>query len=303
LAEMRAVEYRDLDTVRAMPGGAAFFIGKHLWDGFGRRSFFFSHIGRGDVFSKNLGKQMKDMPWVRGDHITTSNHAQCAVSMQLLDRSGTPLPTFTHRGALAELSWTRILKDVQHTLRKGGGVLVISGYFRTDLCVDLDRSIAVVSPDVLVVLDHGRFHANDNEPALRSLIGAFKSGTVDIYICTYSELVEVARGVGTVSVKEVDTLSEIAVLRRMMDGGILPRVTVVRGDAKPGMPAALVAFDKHVELIKNGPVDWQPKGRPGSKNSFTAAFIDHLYTGRESTTEEAIRAAVSAALVHWSESD
>jgi hypothetical protein len=293
-----AKEYANLGEVRTTAGGSAFFVGQYLYDVSGRKSFFFSRVGKGDFFSRHLKRTIQDSQWIRGDNISVSRSSQCAVSIHLLSPDGAPLPTYTHRGALLDLTWRRILKDVQHCFRRGGGVLYISGYFRTALDIDLAESVSSVSPDVLVIVDHGRFKKEDCRPALRSLVDSFQSGMVDIYVCTYTELLEYAAGAG-VDVTIVDGNYAEAV-RQILRAGILPRVTVVRGDARPHHQAtALVAMDGDVRELTEGPQDWVPRGEPGGRSAFTAGLISNLYAGRGRNISEVVELAAREGLRAW----
>lgn len=291
------VEYSNLDTVRIEPGGSAFFVGKHLWTGFTHKCYLFSRVGEGDVFSKQLAKLLKNCPWTRGNHLSTSQHSQCGVSIHLLDRARQAVPTLTHKGALSELSWSRVLKDLQHVTRRGAGVLYISGFFRTGLSRDLDSSIRALAPDTLVLIDHGRFQASDDPAAANSLLDAFRSGLIDIYICTYAEITTFADAIGLTFVRgqpHIETIEYFA------QSEILPKVTVVRGDPINGVPTAIIAIDAKVQLIEEGPRDWTPRNRPGEQDAFTAGFINYLYTGdsRESL-EDILTGAVGAGLKFW----
>jgi hypothetical protein len=290
-------EYSDLDTVRAEPGGSAFYVGKYLGESFNRRSYLFSRIGRGDPFSRHLERIVKDVPWIRGDHLTASGTSQCGVSVHLIDHDGTFLPTFTHRGSLVELSWPLILRDLQHYTRRGGGLLYISGLFRTGLAVDLVSSIQKLSPGVLVVLDHGRFQPDDHVAAVRSLLDAFRLAAIDIYICTYSEIAALARGAGVVVSGEV---SQFELIESFAGMHFLPKITVVRGDPEPGQPVAILAIDDKIELIEDGPHNWVPRNIPGGNSAFTAGFLNHFY--RESpqgNLQDYLENAVRAGLRFW----
>ena len=291
------MEYSDLDTVPVNIGGACFFVGKYLWEGFTRRSHLFSQIGKGDMFSRQLSRLIKEVPWIRDDHIPTSKNSQCGVSIHLLDREGRFTPTFTHKGALGNFRWKPIIKSLQHCGRRGGGVLYISSFFRTSLSQDLATSIRSLSPNILVILDHGRFQPTEHPAAMRTLTDAFSAAMVDIYICTYGEIYAFATGAGLAVGRELD---EIEVVRRCAKSGILPKVTVVRGDQNAGQPTALLAIDNEVQLIKDGPKDWHPQSSPGIHEAFTAGFINYLYSSDATgEIEDIMVEAVRAGLKFW----
>ena len=295
--DMTPNEYADLGAVRTSPGGSAYFVGRHLGER-GRRSYLFSRMGKGDLFSRQLKRHLEDADWIRGENVSTARSGQCAVSVHLLEPSGIPLPTYTHRGALQELTWSRCLQDVQRYLRGGGGVLYVSGFFRTSLDNDLRSSINALPPDTLAVIDHGRFKGEYYQAALRTLLEAFATDVFDIYVCTMTEIMELASGAG---VRLTPGLADgQAVVREILDGIRLPRVTIVRGDAKPRRQArAIVAFDGSIFTIKEGPLEWTPTGEPGGKSAFTAGLIEYLFVGNDRNVDEAIREAVRAGLRAW----
>jgi hypothetical protein len=292
-------EYSDLDTIPTTVGGSAYFVGRYLWKGFTRKSYLFSRVGRGDFFSRQLARLVKESPWIRGDNLSSSKQLQCGISVHLLDKDTGIQPTFTHKGAVRELTWGRILRDMQHCFRRGGGVLYISGYFRTGLSLDFTSSIRALSPDIVVILDHGRFRPGDDPAAENALFEAFRSAAVDIYICTYAEIKALARAA---RLSNLDNLSEVELVEHMAQQSLLPKTTIVRGDPEPGVPTAIAVVDRTIEIVQDGPQDWIPEIRPGAQSAFTAGFINALYDGgRREGFEEMFTNAVKAGLRYWAQ--
>jgi hypothetical protein len=184
-----ASEYSDLDQVTVDCGGSAWFVGSYLDRNFRKKSTLYTKIGSVGPLSGELKKQIKKGHWHKALRLTVEPTKQCGVSAHLVNRDKGYHTTFTHKGVLADLDWGPVHDDLLWRSRKGG-VLHISGYFRTPLCNDLSKSLGKLSPELIVCLDHGRFHQQDHERAARALLGAFKDNLIDIYICTMPELQE-----------------------------------------------------------------------------------------------------------------
>jgi hypothetical protein len=297
IKETKNTEYYDLDTVKVAPGGSAFFVGKHIWDAFHRPSYLVSRIGKGDQFSKQLAALLKEVPWIRGNHLSASNNSQCGISVHLIDRDESFRPTFTHKGALIELSWRSIIKEVQHLTRHGGGVVYISGFFRTGLNVDLTTSINQLSPYVLTIVDHGRFQPGDNPAAERSLLEAFRSNAIDVYVCTFDEMLCLAESAG---ISHPHQISKLELIQSLASGRFLPKVTIIRGEPGPGRPHATLVVDDRIESIQEGPDEWHLTNVPGRGSAFTAGFINYLSkVNPQYDLWDQLVAGVRAGLTFW----
>jgi hypothetical protein len=185
-------EYGNLDRVKTDCGGAAVWVGRRLFD-YQEKSFLFSRVGKGDPFSQDLTRRLNGERWIKGGALARAEGIQSGISVHLV-QPGKMYTTFTHRGALNSLGWEGIMSGVLRAA-KHGGILFISGYFRTNLCDDLRRSLESLPPRLVVCLDHGRFMPRDNERALFALRDAFQQKAIDIYLCTYSDLASYLAGV------------------------------------------------------------------------------------------------------------
>jgi len=109
-----------------------------------------------------------------------------------------------------------------------------------------------------------------------------------------------AAGAGLAVTPELD---EIEVVQRCARSGILPKVTIVRGDQNAGQPTALLAIDNEVGLpIKEGPKNWHPQSSPGLHGAFTAGFINYLYSNdARGDIEDIMVEAVRAGLKFWAQ--
>jgi hypothetical protein len=271
-------EYSDLDGVKPDCGGSAVWVGRHLWDNFQQRSYLFTQIGNGDGLSKELQRRLKWETWIRGNWIrgrtihTAPGQQQSGLSVILMQEDSSFYTTFTQKGALASFSWERILVRIQRETGNGG-LLYISGYFRTNLCEDLESNIRSLSPLVVTCVDHGRFQPNDNIKAARALLEAFHQGLIDIYICTLSELRQFATALG---VEIPDDCSREECLKRAIAGDLLPKATVVRREFDGVSLQADTVIDAKITPITVALSDVPRVGRPGRKSAFNAGLIHSI---------------------------
>jgi sugar/nucleoside kinase (ribokinase family) len=287
-------EYGNLDTVRVECGGSAYFVGKYLFDRYRRRSHVFSRLGAGDALSGSLQALLKRERWPVDIEVTKVDKSQCGVSAHLLQHNGRHT-TLTHKGALESLRWGQILPGLQRKTRRGG-VLYISGYFRTGLHMDLCPTLQKLSPKLLICIDHGRFRKEESPTEAAALMGAFEQGLIDVYICTYPEIRELLASVG-VEVNEATSQEEA--LKRFRSVGKLPPVTVVRADTEAPNSNAYVVFHDRVEVVQAGGGQATPNDHPGQKNKFNAGLVHALLTGSSnphlpSIILDATRSALSA---------
>ncbi|MFC6017659.1 hypothetical protein ACFP2T_15765 [Plantactinospora solaniradicis] len=310
-------EYGNLDTVQVECGGSALFMGRYLFERYGLRSHLFSRLGSGDPLSDTLCRLLEQESWIEGSDIAKVPGLQCGVSAHLLRRNGFHT-TFTHMGALGGLRWGPIAAGLKRKTRRGG-VLYISGYFRTDLCTDLIRTLQTMPPRVLVCVDHGRFRKEENPRAASALTDAFAAGLVDLYVCTYSEITELMASAGlTVEAPgpeetlPEETLSQETLpaktlpedilknLRTFAEARKLPPVTIVRGGVESPHPGAYVMFEGKVEFVRADVDPQVPYAEPGRKNAFNAALVHELAVGRpDMDLSEAVMGATQRAVQAW----
>lgn len=292
-----ATEVSDLDQIRMTAGGSAVFVCTFLHQ-LDRRGHLVSHVGTRDEFGKILRSRFERNSSLRGARLSYEKRGSCAVSISLIDPTGAPSPTYTHMGVLRSLTWDVVLRPIQHLFRRTGGVLYIGGYFRTGLDSGLIDGLNRLPPATLVVLDHGRFLPADCVQNSRALREAFRRRAVDVYICTYAELLQLAETAGYARVDITRPRREVEHLLEW--GGLpLPEVTVVRGDIIEGRP-------NFAMLIRGGTVqefssreNSSRGGDRGGKNAFTAGFIASLYTNDGRNLREAINHAVTDGIAAW----
>jgi hypothetical protein len=287
-------EYGDLEMVTARCGGSAYFVGHSLWKNFAKKSYLITRVGRNDPMSVALLRSLSEKKWIRQEHILAVKNTQCGVSVHLLQRDHSFYTTFTHKGALAELTWDPVLVTIQRRLR-GGGVLYISGYFRTALHRGLIGALRDLSPNVLVCIDHGRFEAAENLEAVDVLREAFERRIVDV--CTYGELCRFMECVGHHPADPSDILIS---LQHFAASGALPLVTVVRGDTQANQAVAFVIVGGRVETVTQRVPGDQLVTRPGLKSAFNAGLLHGLADGfPEVNLGDAVVEATTTALQCW----
>jgi hypothetical protein len=295
-------EYSDLDQVQCSRGGSACYVGSYLYENFGEKSYLYSKVGGLGILSTELKKLLRQEPWIkRGRYGTDDPGVQSGVSIHLKQKDGSYRTTFTHKGALERLDWRPVLsKLVKKTGR--GGVLHISGYFRTGLHRELCNSLQRLSPNLIVCIDHGRFLPEDHAKSAEALLDAFKKQLIDVYISTPPELhrlmaladVKVDEGLPTA--KKVEAYAQRP--------NLLPRVTVVRGEVTAESVTALVVVDGCLLA----PVTVKPglppvRDVPGNNNAFNAALAYHLSNGDpDEPMIDLVTGAVERALRSWVES-
>jgi sugar/nucleoside kinase (ribokinase family) len=290
-------EHSDLDQVRYDTGGSACYVGDYLFRNFQQKSYLYSRLGEQSAFCKELRKRLDAEKWIKRAYLSRDEDAQSGISVHLMQADGGFRTTFTHKGALDGLKWRPVLdKLIKKTGR--GGVLHISGYFRTGLHQELCHSLAQLSPNLVVCIDHGRFLPENHRNAAEALIDAFSQDLIDVYTCTFPEL---RRLMAIAGVRTSDTVDLRDALALYANSAHLPKVTVVRDSVRTDHVAAHVIFDK--ELLP--PVAVRPglppnRDLPGKNNAFNAALLYHLSNGdAEDDIGRLVCDAVEKALRNW----
>jgi sugar/nucleoside kinase (ribokinase family) len=291
-------EFNDLDTIRMDCGGSACYVGRYLFVHHRQRSDLFSRLGSGDRISATLLALLRHESWINKLELTSTTDAQSGVSVHLLQRDRAFHTTFTHMGSLASLEWRPILEKLLRKT-KAGGVLYISGYFRTNLCLDLSQTLRQLSPKLLICVDHGRFRAGVNQNAEMALVNAFRENLVDVYICTFDEIRELMLSTGLMV---DDALSPKDALEIFAHQRALPPITVVRSNAVDRSNAAFVLFDGTATEVEGLAYRRPFEAQVGPKNAFNAAFVYALsHSPREFSLRDTVDYAMKRALDAWAD--
>ncbi|WP_370963274.1 hypothetical protein [Amycolatopsis sp. cg9] len=290
-------EYSTLDQIRYDCGGSACYVGHYLHQNFDHRSYLYSRLGEQTALSDELRGKLSEEKWIRRAHYQNDAHAQSGVSLHLLQADSSYRTTFTHKGALGGFNWEPLLsKMVKKTSR--GGVLHISGYFRTGLHRELCHALENLSPNLLVCVDHGRFLPEDHQGAANALLEAFNRRLIDLYICTLPEL---CRLMATADVEADAQATPEETLQKFAASGKLPRVTIVRGHAAAEATSAHIVLDNEL-LPAVSVTPGLPPARdvPGRNNAFNAAVMHYLTEGLTGAPiAESISVVVRQALESW----
>lgn len=296
VADLEEGEFSGLDAVRLNVGGSAAWVGHYLYTMTkGRqRSSLFSRLGD-DAFSRDLRQRIRYATWVKDFHQVEAKSSQCGLSVNLENRGGLPPTTLTHRGSLRSFEWSQILHPLNKCTRHGG-VIYISGYFRTNLCNGLVRALDALPAQTVVCIDHGRFRQDEFRHHGHALQSAFSLGLIDVYICSNKEFRDFARGAG------VDTAPDRPIeelVKRCEDRGVLPPFTIIKGTVGSA-PTAYVAERGRIEKVELDRPAAHTRGSVGRQNAFNAGFLHRLGNGRpDMTARAAVTDAVRHALETW----
>jgi hypothetical protein len=303
---LTATEISDLEPVRLDCGGSATYFGRYLFRTYGQRSELFTRISIKDDVGRELQSILRDEQWISRLEATRVNDVQGAISVHLLQRSEKFHTTFTHRGAASTLSWQPQLKVIRKRTKRGG-LLYISGYFRTNLSQGLCFSLRQLHPKLIVFLDHGKFRVDEHAAAVPDLVEAFTSNLIDVYICTFAELCLITETMGS-PVGAHKTVE--SALEKLAAESFLPRVTIIRDDFSSDGATAYLVLDRSVHVVSMSVEELRGPSRnpnlvgskdaPGARNAFSAGLAHSLSTEGEGLSLEvaAIR-AVKAGLKIW----
>ena len=295
-------EHSDLDEMRLVCGGSACYVGRYLYtqSQAKAKSYLYTRIGKGDALSRELSRQLRREPWIRKRILSVAKSRQAGVSLHLVNREGGYHTTFTSKGSLASLDWA-LIRDKLIRRSQDGGILHISGYFRTALFEGLDFTLAHLPPSLIVCLDHGKFLQEDNKSASKALFTAFEQELIDFYICTLPELRELMY---LADVHVPDGAPAPHILETWVAACHLPRVTIVRCEPTATAATAYVIIDNMVHPpVVHEAVPSSSLTLPGRSNAFNAALISGLARGeRGETFEDLIKRCVRDALKEYMES-
>lgn len=307
---LQSVEFANLKEIRMTCGGSAIWVGRFLHKSCGLRSDLVSSIGASDLASRQLRSALRAERWTRRVRLMTNEHHQCGQSVHLVQGSGRFHTTFTHPGALRNLHWRPIYPQVKRMTDRGG-ILYISGYFRTGLYLEFEETLKHLSPKIVVCVDHGRFRENDARTAAAELARVFAGNLVDVYICSFQELCQLAgmqgtlppaNGAGPFDPDAVDREEQVLeAVRVMATMQWLPKVTVVRSDVDERQLSAYVVVDGQI-IDEHVDRSTRLTNEPGPRNAFNAGLIQSLARGeRGADLHETLRRAAKEALAAWLE--
>jgi len=292
-------EWSSVGPIECALGGSSLWVSRYLWRLYKKKSYLFSIKGKGnDPFTKEFAKLIahERHSWLRNRLISGPRNSRTAVTAHLVQPNDEFTTMFTHRGVLVGFGWSDIQKQLDKTLAPGG-VLYLSGYMKTFLYNGLQANLEMLLHNTLICVDHGRLVPGRFTDAGQALRSAFRQGLVDVYFCTYKELLDLCRPSDERLPYPDDAK---AALEELVGYGMLPIITVVRDNDFPGETKAYAIIEESVHPLKGKGGQSLLRDSVGPKNAFNAAMMYHLIRGaREDSLEELVIKAGKEALKSW----
>lgn len=301
VVELDNHEWADIEPLDLSAGGAAYYVGHYLAADFERKTSLFSGFGSmKDSLSQSLASIITAEGWMTNDITALEGDGQSATSVHLVRRDRTRTAIFTHRGAVAAFGWDRIQDQFDKTL-SAGGVLFLSGYFKTRLHTGLSTQLKRIHERAIVVADPGSIDSSSTHASqLESLREVIRTGLVDIHIASMREFLEIY-GI-EVSGSRLSTLRELNQILPGVADRIAP-IVYLRGADLPDDLSLIVIADGKVcgTLTEKNVVTGVAVG---AKNAFSAALIDRLITAdlmihQYDSAERAAVGWASSAFERW----
>ena len=294
-------EWADIEPLDLRAGGAAFYVGHYLATDFERKAFLFSGFGSTrDNLSQSLASIIAAEGWMTNDITALEADGQSATSVHLVRRDRTRTAIFTHRGAVAAFGWGRIQDQFDETL-SAGGVLFLSGYFKTRLDSGLSTQLKRIRERAIVVVDPGSMDSSSTHTSqLECLREVIRTGLVDIHIASMREFLEIY-GI-EVSGNRLSTLRELDQILTGVVDRIAPIVYLRGADLPDNLSVIAIVDGKVCSTLNEKKVVTGVD--VGAKNAFSAALIDRLITAdpmnhQDDSAETAAVDWASLALERW----
>lgn len=301
VVELDNHEWADIEPLDLSAGGAAYYVGHYLAADFGRKASLFSGFGSTkDSLSQSLASIITAEGWMTNDITALEGDGQSATSVHLVRRDRTRTAIFTHRGAVAAFGWDRIQDQFDETL-SAGGVLFLSGYFKTRLHTGLRAQLKRIHERAIVVADPGSIDSSSTDASqLESLREVIRTGLVDIHIASMREFLELY-GI-KVSGNRLSTLRELDQILPGVADRIAPIVYLRGPDLPDDLSLIAIADGKVCGTLTEKKV--VTGVAVGAKNAFSAALIDRLITGnlmidKHDSAENAAVGWASLAFERW----
>jgi hypothetical protein len=305
--ELEENEFGNMGPLEFNIGGSAYWVGYYLWKLHQIKSHLFTacstmndplSIWYQRLISKDFGQ------WAI-PHFEVSETEATGVTVILVQRGDAFNTMFTSPGVLKQFCFTNIQDELYQTLALGG-ILYISGYFKTALSKDIKRFLRGIKnrEKVLVCIDHGRLIAGQGAgDAVLKLQEVIKLDLVDIYICTFQEFWSLYHYTAGQPIPLPRNTTELKrSLRDISLTHMLPPITIIRDVSMPDGKLAYVHLSNQVE--------WKPINLPtpigsskslGAHNSFNAEFLYQLVNPNHTKKDldNMIKESVTRALEVW----
>jgi len=278
---LKPYEWSNLDSLRCKLGGSALLVGRYLGDLCRQRSYLFGAKGKeGDPFTSEFERLIagERSRWMQDELVPCSSEGSCTgVTVHLIQQDRKFTTMFTDRGAVRNLDWALIAEKLRSRLTRGG-VLYIGGYAKTALSTNLHDNLQALHENTLICIDHGRLTpAQARGSTMQSLRTVIELGLVDLYFCTYKELLTFYRRRG----KDPSNSQEVKhTLEDLASRKALPPITAVRDDLLPGKTKAYVIVGRSVWPLGDGGGDYLGNSAAGPVvgpiNAFNATMMYEL---------------------------
>lgn len=277
---LEADEWDDIEKVSVRIGGSAMCVGRYLWSDYGCKSYLFTPVSQeNDIFSKEFRRllNVEAETWLFKDGLVLSSGAGTAVTTLLPHTIRKYTTMFTYRGILDKFGWPDVHQKLTNVVSTGG-VLYMSGFLKTNLSSQLSINLQSIHKNTVICLDHGRLNPKtENRAQLRSICDAFSAKLIDIYICSFSELVNYCHGISGKD-RQANPDRIIEVLEDITNTEILPLVTIVR-DTLGDRNREIVAYsivDGKIDLIHDYRQNWLEHTPVAPLNAFNAAVLHNI---------------------------
>ena len=295
-------EWTDIDPLAIGPGGAAYYVGHYLFEDHKRNSYLFSGFGTAaDSLSHSLRTLIASEGWVKNELAELETGGQSAISVHLIQRDHVRTSIFTHRGAVSTFGWPRIGTRAGSAL-SGGGVLFISGFFKTQLHSGLRAALKGLRDQVIVIADPGTIDSGSVDAVqLKNLRDVLQAGQIDVHITGFDDFLRLYAP--DLPVRRPRDLAELKAVLPVLAGKLAPLV-YIRGTDLPGKLAMITIADGKVCATDSDPTALTGKAPVGSKNAFSAALIEHLLSRSSSdsaTVDDLAKECGNVALEAWKE--
>jgi hypothetical protein len=269
-------EWSNIGPLKFHLGGSAYWVGFFLWKLHNIKSYLFSSKGtHSDPLTKEFDRLLQKEPWLI-DKFCTYKDLPSPVTVHLIQDKNLFETMFTSANALHNLSFMSISNDLNEVLADGG-VLYISGYFKTNLSNDLDDVLKQLRSDknTLVCIDHGLLMADEMVGPARKLKAAFEGGLVDIYFCTLDEIWDLFNAGSKNTISKPNNDNDVISILETLPHDLGPYITVLRDIRLPYNKVFTKVRGSTWNSIK-GTNSFIVKNRIGIKNAFNAEFIYSL---------------------------
>lgn len=271
-------EWPDLEKVSVNIGGSAMCVGRYLWLDYGRKTNLFTPVSQeSDIFSEEFRRLLnaETETWLLQDGLVQYFGAGAPVTIILrqIDRKYTTM--FTYRGVLATFNWSDVHQKLASVVSKGG-VLYMSGFLKTNLSSQLVSNLQSIHSNTVICIDHGRLNPRTYDPAqLRNIYEAFSAKLIDIYICSFSEIVNYCRVIsGKDRQADPDRIREV--LEDIAKTEILPPVTIVRDTLGDHAIVAFSIVGGVIDSIPDHSRRWFDHTPVAPLNAFNAAVLHNI---------------------------